>query len=407
MPTSSAGSHRAWLMVGAGISLLAGLDGALLLLGVWSPVMSTRLSKWHGPLMVLGFVGTVICLERAVALGHRLAYLVPAMSGFGVIVLLAPLPFDSARAGLALLTLAQLGLLTIYVPLWRRSHDDAVVIQGAGAFCAAGAAALLTTGAHVSQIVGWLACYMILTICGERLELSRLTMARNRALSALCLAVVAALLVSVVSPAIGWRVLGVVLIGLAVWLCRHDVARGGLRRGGQAAYIGTLLMIGYLWLATAGIVCTIQRPPTSRNGYDAVVHSLFLGFTMGMILGHAPIILPAVLQVRLEWTTWFWLPAFLLEASLLVRIGIGDGLDRSAAVQARDRQRTQPIDPGSCHRHPYPAPHQGQNAPEIYSTLPVRRGPCLRSHPRPSVANPTRISAVGTVKRHVRYQGGW
>ena len=334
MPTSSAGSHRAWLMVGAGISLLAGLDGALLLLGVWSPVMSTRLSKWHGPLMVLGFVGTVICLERAVALGHRLAFLVPAVSGLGVIVLLAPLPFDSARAGLALLTLAQLGLLTIYVPLWRRSHDDAVVIQGAGAFCAAGAAALLTTGAHVSQIVGWLACYMILTICGERLELSRLTMARNRALPALCLAVVAALLVSVVSPAIGWRVLGVVLIGLAVWLCRHDVARGGLRRGGQAAYIGTLLMVGYLWLATAGIVCTVQGPPISRSGYDAVVHSLFLGFTMGMILGHAPIILPAVLQVRLEWTTWFWLPAFLLEASLLVRIGIGDGLDRSAAVQA-------------------------------------------------------------------------
>ena len=334
MPTSSAGSHRAWLMVGAGISLLAGLDGALLLLGVWSPVMSTRLSKWHGPLMVLGFVGTVICLERAVALGHRLAYLVPAMSGFGVIVLLAPLPFDSARAGLALLTLAQLGLLTIYVPLWRRSHDDAVVIQGAGAFCAAGAAALLATGAHVSQIVGWLACYMILTICGERLELSRLTMARNRALPTLCLAVVAALLVSVVSPAIGWRVLGVVLIGLAVWLCRHDVARGGLGRGGQAAYIGILLMVGYLWLATAGTVCTVQGPPISRSGYDAVVHSLFLGFTMGMILGHAPIILPAVLQVRLEWTTWFWLPAFLLEASLLVRIGIGDGLDRSAAVQA-------------------------------------------------------------------------
>ena len=334
MPTSSAGSHRAWLMVGAGISLLAGLDGALLLLGVWSPVMSTRLSKWHGPLMVLGFVGTVICLERAVALGHRLAFLVPAVSGLGVIVLLAPLPFDSARAGLALLTLAQLGLLTIYVPLWQRSHDDAIVIQGAGAFCAAGAAALLTTGVHVSQIVGWLACYMILTICGERLELSRLTMARNRALPALCLAVVAALLVSVVSPAIGWRVLGVVLIGLAVWLCRHDVARGGLRRGCQAAYIGTLLMVGYLWLATAGIVCTVQGPPISRSGYDAVVHSLFLGFTMGMILGHAPIILPAVLQVRLEWTTWFWLPAFLLEASLLVRIGIGDGLDRSAAVQA-------------------------------------------------------------------------
>ena len=96
MPTSSAGSHRAWLMVGAGISLLAGLDGALLLLGVWSPVMSTRLSKWHGPLMVLGFVGTVICLERAVALGHRLAYLVPAVSGLGVIVLPSTSPYGGA-----------------------------------------------------------------------------------------------------------------------------------------------------------------------------------------------------------------------------------------------------------------------------------------------------------------------
>ena len=50
---------------------------------------------------------------------------------------------------------------------------------------------------------------------------------------------------------------------------------------------------------------------------------------MGMILGHAPIILPAVLRVRLNWTTWFWLPA-----SLLVRIGIGDALDRPTAVQA-------------------------------------------------------------------------
>ncbi|GAE74246.1 hypothetical protein JCM18916_3838 [Cutibacterium acnes JCM 18916] len=51
-------------------------------------------------LMVLGFVGTVICLERAVALGHRLAYLVPAMSGFGVIVLLAPLPSTPPAPGL-------------------------------------------------------------------------------------------------------------------------------------------------------------------------------------------------------------------------------------------------------------------------------------------------------------------
>ena len=330
MPHSPASSGRSWLMVGAGISLLAGLDGALLLLGVWSPVMTSRLSHWHGPLMVLGFVGTVICLERAVALGTRFGYCVPAISGLGVIVLLAPGP---ACAGLALLALAQLGLLGIYIPLWRRSHDDATVIQATGAFCAAGAATLLTSEVSVPEVVGWLACYLILTICGERLELSRMTMAHNRTLPTLCLAVVAALLVCVVSPIIGYRLLGAVLVGLAAWLCRNDVARGGLRRGGQAAYIGILLMIGYLWLGLAGLIWMTNGPLASGRAYDAVVHSLFLGFTMGMILGHAPIILPAVLRARLDWTTWFWLPAFLLEASLLARIGIGDGLGRPAAVQ--------------------------------------------------------------------------
>ncbi|MGK2309873.1 hypothetical protein [Cutibacterium sp. V947] len=318
-------------MVGAGVALLAGLDGALLLLGVWSPVMSSRLAAWHGPLMVLGFIGTVICLERAIALGARLGYCVPAISGLGVIVLLTPSP---PWLGLALLALAQLGLLGIYVPLWRRSHDDATVIQITGAFCAAGAAALLTSGAEVPDVVGWLACYLILTICGERLELSRLTMSRNRALPGLCLAVVAALLVCVVSPQIGYRVLGVVLVALAAWLCRNDVARGGVRRGGQGAYIGILLMVGYLWLGVAGLAWAVSGPVTSGRAYDAVVHSVFLGFTMGMILGHAPIILPAVLRARLEWTTWFWLPAFLLEASLLARVGIGDGLGRPAVVQA-------------------------------------------------------------------------
>ena len=30
--------------------------------------------------------------------------------------------------------------------------------------------------------------------------------------------------------------------------------------------------------------------------YDAVVHAVFLGFTLSMIMAHAPVILPAVLR---------------------------------------------------------------------------------------------------------------
>ncbi|VEI03563.1 Uncharacterised protein [Acidipropionibacterium jensenii] len=327
---STLSRHRAWLMVGAGIGLLCGLDGALILLGVWSPVLSSRLALWHGPFMTLGFIGTVICLERAVALNHRAGYLVPLSSGLGAVLLASPAPVPF---GLSFLAAAQIGLLALYLPLWRRSRDDATVIQAAGALCACGAALLLLSGATVASTIGWLSSYLVLTILGERLELSRLTMMRNRFLPGCAMALLAALLVQVASPALGWPLFGAVLVVMSVWLVRNDVARAGIRRGGQAAFIGGMLMIGYLWLTVAGIIWLVAGPLESGPGYDAAVHAVFLGFVMGMILGHAPIILPSVLRVRLDWSGWFWLPAVLLEVSLVLRLGVGDGLDRPLAVQ--------------------------------------------------------------------------
>jgi hypothetical protein len=211
-------------MVGAGVALLCGLDGALILLGVWSPVLSARLSQWHGVLMTLGFIGTVICLERAVALDRPAGYGVPLVSGLGAILLVSPAP---VQLGLALLAAAQIGLLAIYLPLWRRSRDDATVIQATGAMCAAGAALLLLSGVPVSSVVGWLSAYLVLTILGERLELSRLTMTRNRFLPACATALLIALLVQTARPALGWPLFGAVLVVMAVWLIRNDVARMG------------------------------------------------------------------------------------------------------------------------------------------------------------------------------------
>jgi hypothetical protein len=43
----------------------------------------------HGPLMIRGFFGTVISLERAVALGWRWGYLARFLSGLGALVLMA------------------------------------------------------------------------------------------------------------------------------------------------------------------------------------------------------------------------------------------------------------------------------------------------------------------------------
>lgn len=80
----------------AGLSMLAGLDAALILLGVPAPVTTDRLPEVHGMVMALGFVGTLVCLERAVALARPVGYLAPALLGVGSLLLLAPPPSQSA-----------------------------------------------------------------------------------------------------------------------------------------------------------------------------------------------------------------------------------------------------------------------------------------------------------------------
>jgi len=45
------------------------------------PLPRPALAEVHGPVMVFGFVGTLVALERAVALGSRWAAAAPACSG--------------------------------------------------------------------------------------------------------------------------------------------------------------------------------------------------------------------------------------------------------------------------------------------------------------------------------------
>src|SRR5699024_11993338 len=80
--------------------MLAGLDAALLLLGVWAPVSTENLPDLHGVLMVFGFLGTVIALERAVALAKPAGFLAPGLLGLGAIALLTPAPLIVGQLGL-------------------------------------------------------------------------------------------------------------------------------------------------------------------------------------------------------------------------------------------------------------------------------------------------------------------
>ncbi|WP_207632348.1 hypothetical protein [Occultella kanbiaonis] len=313
---------RLGLLLPAGLALLAGLNGALLLLGVPAPVTSGRLGDGHGVLLVLGFVGTVIALERAVALRRRIAFVAPALTGLGALALVAPAPPALARVLLAAGTIA---LVCVYVPLWRRRREDAVAIQALGAVAGAGGAILWAAGVGMAQVVPWLTGFVVLTIAGERLELARVSIpdSAGTRVGLLALAVFASLPATLLWPAVGGPMLGVALLALVGVLVVHDVARRTIRAAGLVRFIAACLLAGYAWLALAGGTWLVAPMPLADAAYDAVIHAVFLGFTMSMIMAHAPVILPAVLGVRMPYHPAMVAAPALLHASLLVRI-LGD-----------------------------------------------------------------------------------
>ncbi len=315
---------RALLLVPGGIALLAGLDAALLLLGVGAPVDAARLPELHSMLMVLGFVGTVVALERAVALGRVWGYGAPAGLGLGGLALLTPLPLNAGRI---LLVLGAAILVAVYAPLWRRQPADAVLVQSGGAVLATGGALLWLGGVQVPALLPWLVGFLVLTIVGERLELAHVVVLDRAAapsLVAISGAVMAGAGASLLWPAVGYPLLGAALLGLIAWLIRYDVARRTVRASGLPRFMAACLLTGYAWLAVAGAVWLLAGQQSTGGGYDLVVHAVFLGFVMMMIMAHAPVILPAVIRRPLPYHPVMYLPAALLVGSLLLRTVVGD-----------------------------------------------------------------------------------
>ncbi|SDC92332.1 hypothetical protein SAMN05216410_2558 [Sanguibacter gelidistatuariae] len=316
--------RRLVFLLPAGLAMLAGLDAALLLLGLPAPLTTDRLPDVHGMLLVLGFVGTVIALERSVALRSRAGFAAPALLGIGALVLLSPAPL---RVGQFLLVAGCAALVGIYVPLFRRSYDDSVMIQALGAVLALGGALLWTAGVPMPDVLPWLAGFIVATIIGERLELARVIRLAPRTVNQL-LALVVALMASVTAtllwPGPGYALLGATILALVAWLAVHDVARRTIRSTGLPRFMAGCLLAGYAWLAVAGGVWLLHGRTSEGFAYDAVIHSVFLGFTLSMIFAHAPVILPAVLRVRLPYHPVMIVPAALLHASLALRVLVGD-----------------------------------------------------------------------------------
>jgi hypothetical protein len=308
-----------------GTALLSGLDAALVRLEVWAPVASARVGDVHGQVMVLGFLGTLISLERAQSLGRAWGYLAPALFGAGALALVSPAPL---LLGQLLHIEAAVLFLAVYIVLWRRAPRALVAVQVLSAVLALGGAAVALL-IDVPAALPWLAGFIVVTIAAERAELAALVMgpSADRWVLGLAAALTVTALAALVLPSIGTRLFGLAVLATAAWLVVHDVVRRQLRLSGQRRYLAVALLAGYVNLAVAGAVLTWFGLPGGQGPYDVVVHGVFLGFAVSMVMAHAPVILPAVLGRPLPYRPVLWVPLVLLHAGLLVRfVGALSGL---------------------------------------------------------------------------------
>ncbi len=316
-------AYRVPLLIFGFLGLLAGVLAGLARLG-WPvpPIAATNVSL-HGPLMICAFFGVVISLERAVAIGRGVAYLGPLVCGLGGVATIAGMTIVAPWlfvAGSIVLLLATLDIFTR-----QRALFTFTLTMGALAWVVGNA--LWALGAAPHQCVPWWLAFLILTIAGERLELSRF-LPPSPIAERVFAAILAWVGMGLAGAARGWGppVFAASLLALSVWLLKQDIARHTVRRTGLTRYIAVCLLSGYAWLAIGGAIflgAGSLHPGTPA--YDAAVHALALGFVFSMVFGHAPIIVPAVLRVAVPYHPAFYVPLALLHLSLLVRI-VGDAI---------------------------------------------------------------------------------
>ena len=312
---------RATLLAVGILALLAGLWGAMERLG-WTLPHGAFLAALHGPLMISGLFGTLIGLERAVALGRGWSYAAPAASGLGTLALLVGAPEAVSAAAYALAAAVLAGgslLITIRQP----AIFTGALLFGALAWLAGN---ILWLMAHpIPDLVGWWLAFLVLTIAGERLELSRLMPQRRGSEPVFLFA--AGLLAAGAQNGLmtgnGAILFGLALLVTSLWLLRHDIALGNVRRTGQTRFMVACMLAGHAWLAVAGLVLIGFSPGDSSFGYDVALHAVLIGFVVSMVFGHTLIILPAVAHLRLRYAPVLYLPLALLHASVALRVGGG------------------------------------------------------------------------------------
>ncbi len=302
--------RRSLLLLVAGAALTAVLGG-LARLGL-AIGFGPSVADQHGPFFVLGVFGTVIALERAVALGRSWALAAPVVSIAGALALLLRFSFAPG-----LFVLAVTLTLLVNAAIIRRQAAAFTWLMLLGSVTLLEGTFAWARGASVFDVTPRWMAFFVLTIVAERLELSRLAPTPKWASRALVVVSIVLALASMFELRV---VMGATLVLLGLWQLRFDLARRTVKLPGLPRFTAMGVLAGAAWLIVTGALLVHTPPIPAGPLADAALHALFIGFVLSMVFAHAPIILPAVARVSLPFHPAFFVPLMMLHAGLLVRV---------------------------------------------------------------------------------------
>jgi hypothetical protein len=285
------------------------------------PVLNTVIPLSHGQLMIGGFLGTVIGLERAVVIKKFWSYLGPLFTGLGSVLIMLDI---SIPAGSVLITVSSVILFLMFIHFIRAHPALHTGVMTLGALMWLIGNVFWLLGFSMANILMWWMGFLVLTILGERLELSRiLTITRAKKVHFLfgIAMMLAGVILATFRFEIGVKLSGFAMLIMALWLLLFDLSMKSVRRPGLTRFIAIALISGFIWLAVGGFMAFFNGGQQAGPVYDALVHAVMIGFVFSMIFGHAPIIFPAILNVTMIFRWTAYIPLILLHLSLLLRIG--------------------------------------------------------------------------------------
>ncbi len=302
------------------LSLFSGIWGGLSRMGMSLDIPYPNMVAFHGVLMVSGFLGTLITLERAAALEWGPGFVFALLSAVGAFIVGTGWGIE---AGMVMIILAGMGLLGMYVFILSHQPTWHTLIMALGGVLWFFGDIFWLQAYPFAYTANLWAGFLILTVVGERIELSRMVQTSDSKRSQagiLSILFMLGLLIHVIWIYTGVIVAAASLIILAVWLLRNDLARFTIKRTGLPKYMAFCLLSGFIWLIVGSVISVLYLKFPDHLYYDAYLHSFFLGFIFSMIFAHAPVIFPSLTGRQVGYYDRFYIHYLLLQVSLIIRL---------------------------------------------------------------------------------------